>query len=500
MLADVITQGCIMDVEELSSRISKLAPTFFKDEDEKKAEAVRHKNKQQKLQERLCRDPKDIIGMESEGYFDCRKEKGKEYLPGVVNRESGHINSLTRPEIQHEDAITMSRVFINRYYQAFDVNKKQYTIWTLPEKIRHMEKYNPDHITIEKLETMKLDFERHAAQILNQLSSDASNRHTRETAKRNDIVFIGIGLSMLTAVTGATAGIIANSNSNSKASEQQLADMGYAQIFIGIVITIVIKVISARAEVHARAARNLDVTLNWVTGEIKRLRQDLNDLQAPHLAKLRYNQPSEIKSHLPVESQLLEMKYLWLSPNRLPAEKSLFESVARLQSALFGVKETPESVEAALFAFKARERQKHGLFEKYTNIEGIAKIYECVIVLICENILPEDAHYQFINEPIKHVADVVGEEKEDEEVNKDEDGNGKSFKFHSVSSSVEPERPIRYMVLYMPKDNEFQPVLAPFGTTWNALKAGLVGLDSAVVTPSELDDTSSSLEAERFSH
>jgi len=478
------------------SRMARLTPRLFQNEEEQKAEEVLKEKARQKLTELLCRDPKDLIGMESEGYFNCSKEKSKEYLPGVVNRASWHINSLTRPEIEHEDAITMSKVFINRYYQAFDVDNKQYTIWMLPDKIRHMEKYNPANITIEKLETMKLDFERHAAQILNQLSSDASNRHTRETAKRNNIEFIGISLSMLTAVTGATAGIIANSSSNAKASEQQLADMGYVQIFIGIVITVAIKVISARAEVHARAARNLDVTLNWVTGEIKRLRQDLNDLQAPHLAKLCGNQPTEIKPHLPVESQLLKMKYLWINPNRLPAEKSLFESVASLQRVLFGSLETPDSVEEALSAFKAREKKEHGLFEKHTILEGVAKIYRCAIVLIREVASPEDTHYQLINEPIEHVADVVEEEKGDEE--EDEDGDVNAFKFHAASSHIEPEIRVRYMVLYMPRDNQYQPVLAPLGITWNALKAGLESLASPVTTPSASADTLISLGGATF--
>lgn len=476
-----------MDIE-LSSSFSKLKPDFFKDEYEQKAGVLKKANARQKLRELLCRDPKDIIGMESEGYFNCRKEKGKEYLPGVVNRTSSHIISLTKAEIKHEAAITMSKVFINRYYQAFDSDKKQFTIWTLPEKIRHMEKYDPDNITIENLETIQVNFNRHSAQILNQLSSDASNRHTRETEKRKSIVFIGIGLSMLTAVTGATAGVLGHSDSQKSA--QQLMDMGYAQIFIGIVITVLIKVISERAEEHGKAARNLDITLDWVTGEIKRLKQDLNDLQAPHLAKLCGNQPIEIKPHLPIESQLLEMKYVWINPNRLPAEKSLFESVASLQRVLFGVKETPESVEEALSAFKTRERQKYGLFERYTNLEGLAKIYRCTIVLIHEVASPTDTHYQLINEPIEHVAEVIDDEKGDEEK-----ANEGSFKFHTDGGHVEPERRVRYMVLYMPQDNLFQPVLAPFGTTWNALKAGLAGLSSPALLSSDADEASLSLRA-----
>lgn len=488
-------EGEIPQTSSISSRVSKLTPHLFKDTEEKKAVLVRWKKKQQNLRRRLGRDPRDTRGRDSDNCFDFFQcEKGREDLPGVSHRTSLHILTITDDEIR-EDTLK-SRAFIDRYYQAFDDRDNMYSIWTLPEMFKDQERYRPQDITVESLETINRHFNKHAKQILDQLACDAAERHTREAKRRKNIAFIGMFLSAFTALSGSVTGFM---NDGSPERADRLAELGYSQIVIGIVFGIVLKFISSQIEEHAKAARNLDCMLTWVDQEIKRLKTELIRSQEPYLERLGCNQLREERALSPIESRLLEMKFLWLKPNRLAPDKSLFESIARLQQALFGAKETSESVEQALLDFRGREKKQHGLFQQHTDLGGLAKIYGCAIVLISETLLSNDAYYQLINEPIlqvmnepasQHVTEqsigpttyTVGDEKENEVQN--DERRHDSF---SVDIDIEAGRPPRFMVLYMPRDNVYEPVLAPLDSTWDEVKAKLLCLASPTVTSSELE-------------
>lgn len=468
--------------EELS-KLSRMTPSFFHDKNAKAALQRREARKLQRHRRLLGREPDDMTGKDPEGWSDlCRREKGKEDLPGVSNRTSLHILTVTDGEIK-EDTLK-SKAFINRYYKAFDDQDNPYSIWSLLETLRDKGRYRPQDITIEELETINRNFDKHAKQILGQLSLDAAERHAREGLRRKNIEFIGMCLSAITSLGGSVTGFM---NDGSKESTQRLAEMGYSQIVIGIAVALILKFISNQVEEHTKAARNLDVTLSWIEFEVKRLKKDLIALQEPYLEKLRANSVGSQRPRLPIETQLFAMKYIWLRPNTLSPEKSLFESVARLQRVLFGHEETAESVEMALADFRSRERLRRGLLQQstfvMTALEALAQIYNCTIVLISEVPLVEQKHYQIINEPVEPVEDADQENKEAEE----EDAI--SLGSRTVERQVKPTPPIRYMVLYMLREGQYQPILAPMNITWPALKVGLLDLPAlAISVPSEVGD------------
>lgn len=425
--------------------------------------------KLQALRTTLARDPTDTIGRDPDGFLDyCRRDKGKEDLPGVSNRTSLHILTVTDDEIK--DDTLKARAFIERYYQAFDSDGNKYSIWSLLADLKDKGRYRPDDFTIEELEIINRNFDKHAKQILNQLSFDAAERHAREALKRKNIGWIGMFLSMLTSLSGTVTGFLGSNNSQQ--NTQRLVEIGYAQIIIGIVIGSVIKMISTHVEEHNGAARNLDVTLSWAENETVRLKNELISVQEPYLAKLRCDPRKTEKPLLPIERQLLDMNYIWLKPNTASSDKSLFETIAQLQIVLFGARETADSVEAALLSFKQRAKtnslyKKPPLLDKTTDLDALAQIFRSTILLISEALLPNNLHYQIINEPIREEHPLEIEEIVIEAA--DEENNLNPMK-------ATPKLAMHYMVIYTTGTQQYQPILAPLNTTWDEVKKTLAFL------------------------
>lgn len=447
------------------SHFSKYKPTLFQSPHERAATQLKKEKKNQDEKCRLGRDPEDKIGKDPEGWSDClQREQGRENLPGVSNRTSEHILSVTEGEITAAKHVK-SRQFIDRYYKAYDNENSPCSIWTIPADLEKKIRYNPKQITIELLETADRNFVKHSEQVTSQLSCDAAERHAREYRRQKNIELIGICLSALTSLGGTVTGFV---NDGSKQSTLRITQMGYAQVVFGIVIGVVIKYIGSWVTEHSKAARNLDATLNWFVCEEQRLKLELRTLEKPFLEALRASQPSTESMALPIGRQLAAMNYTWVMYDAsLSEEKSLFESIARLQKALFGFHETADSVETALSHFRARAVDRgvvgsskiRASGDELTDLDALARIYNCVIVLVSEIVLPNDMCYQIINGALTEAkpAETEEESKADEE----------------APVANKPTQPSRYMMLYTPGNNKYEPILAPFNARLDEVRATL---------------------------
>jgi len=403
--------------------------------------------------------------------------EGRQGLPGVNHLTSLHIITATVDEATKD--LLKSQEFVERYYQAFNAEDQKYSIWTLPRKLTYTGTYFPEQVTVEMLAQINQDFDGHAKQILAQLCQDAAFRHTREDRGRSHMEWIGIGLSAFTAVIGAVSSYLGESKS--KEGADKITDINYAQIFIGVAIATLIKGLSKSTQMHSKAARNLDVTLSWVEGEIKRLRQEIETLQRPHLERLFAQRGISIACQadkrvtdiLPIEGKLLDMHYLWMRTSS--GQNSLLESIAKLRTG-FGFKETSETVEQALIALRTRKRRGSIGVSKAEivqtdemTLKELAALYGCSIFLIHETPLAGKAHCQIINEKAAQAVNVDPEAKEAEEEDEEQASAGVAKR-----KKVSPE----FMLLYTAGDKHYQPLIPPLAVTLEKMKSQLMSLSS----------------------